>query len=375
MFIELSATIYKRMKTLKLSFLLTLLLGCEQQPKYSEVSTKQKGYKNFVLFNDSIIALGADNELVSIDPQRRVITPIAKNIVLINTINEGFTFTDISNIIKFNNSSSKISNPIPDSMDIAGLIQLPTEEVYIVTNEAIIDVATNELFVFKDAPLSNDQIPIHSGIIPKSFALDKGGNIWVGFDYGEWGGELIVLNTANRSFEKIELGEIDLNLCHIDNLTQTNSGVLLSYGKGHGSSGGLVHFKNLKPDMILESKDSLIQFIHNGKQAERWDLGFEIGPVTYSPLNNKIYFYSNGRILSGELTQGLPNESYWKEEFTFYDFIEHGIGELDTIFGEERFYPNIMIIKLALLDTGNYVFLTMNDGIGMIQNGSLTMYK
>ncbi|MEP4534770.1 MAG: hypothetical protein ABJ004_16885 [Cyclobacteriaceae bacterium] len=362
------------MKALNISFLLLLILGCQQQPKYIEVSTEQKGYKNFVLFNDSIIALGANNELVSIDPQRMV-TPIARNIILINSINEGFAFVNSSNEINFNNSSGRISNPTPDSLEVAGLIQLPTKEVYIITNNAIINSATNDLFAFEDAPLTNDQIPIHSGIIPESLVLDMDGNIWVGFDYGEWGGELIVFNTSDRSFEKIELGEFDLNLCHVDNLTLTNSGILLSYGKGHGYNDGLIHFKNLKPDMVLDCKDSLVQFIHEGKQAERWDRGFEIGPVAYSPLNNKLYFYSDGRILSGELTQGMPDESYWKEEFTFYDFVEHGVGELDTLFGEVRFNPNIMIAKLALLDTTNFVFLTMNDGIGIIQNGNLTMYK
>jgi len=199
--------------------------------------------------------------------------------------------------------------------------------------------------------------------------MDKIDRIWLGFGYGEWGGDLHVFNTGSKEFEKPRLNKFDIALWPVKSFFEDKSTVYLSSGLDHMmASGIIVKFDDsLSASVVFESgygnevrqtsKDSTLRSMN----------GEYIGPAVYNSFNNSIYYYSQNGIFKGELSKDLSKIKNW--DLVIKPKLHWNNGQPDAVGSPMN------VLKLEIIDGDRFVLLSQNDGIGFYDGARLTMTK
>jgi hypothetical protein len=125
-----------------------------------------------------------------------------------------------------------------------------------------------------------------------------------------------------------------------------------------------VKVDSLKVSILLESKSHWSE--PTGKDSIRTRIDGEyIGPATFNPFNNSIYFYSQNGFFFGDKTNDLSKIENWEKVVS---------PNLTWKYGQPNAVGSPMnVLKLCIIDKTRFVFLSQNDGIGFYDGLKVTM--
>lgn len=277
-------------------------------------------------------------------------------------------------IIADKDNTVKKYNEQKDSWDIIskysgsifGIVFSSKNQCYLITDKGIEDIGTHKLYFSKES--LNHQINYKDKWgKPYCYYIDRNDRIWLGFGYGEWGGNLFIFETKDHTFLIPTLGNFDIALWPIKSFFEDSLSVYLSTGLQHMmNSGAIVRFDDLKTSIVLESKSHWSK--PSGKDSTKTMISAEyIGPGAYNIANKSFYFYSQHGIFKGDRLKDLTKIENW--EIILKPKLHWNGGQPDAVGSPMN------VLKLAIIDAERFVFLSQNDGIGFFNGKELIMIR
>jgi hypothetical protein len=341
-------------------FFLTVLSNCQGQlPK--EQDTKNE-YQDFVLVDQQIWALTNQGKLSVFDlpsGKRANIAPTLDSpIVAISKDRHSNIAVALTGKVKIFDRSLKSWSDLGNYAGrLYGIVFDSANKCFLITNNGIEELSTHKLY-FSDSSM-NDQIHYRKQWSqPNTYCCDRDNNIWIGFGYGEWGGNLLVFNIGRHNFLFPKLGEFKLELSPIKCIFPADSTVYLSSGLQHMSlSGSIMQFDHLDARFVFASEDS----------RDRNENGEYIGPAAFNPSDHCIYFYSQNGIFKGNPEEDLTTIAKWRKVAS---------PKLTWTYGQpDAIGYSMNVLKMEFTRTNTLVLLTQSNGIGIFDNGKIFLIK
>lgn len=233
-----------------------------------------------------------------------------------------------------------------------------------ITEKGIQDLATKKFYFNKNS--LNHQITYHEKWgKPYCFYIDKNDVIWLGFGYGEWGGNLFAFQTGDRKFLDLSLGSFNIELYPIKSFFEDSTSVYISAGLQHMMTSGIIlKVDNLKASIVIDSDSHWSE--PTGEDSVKTMIDGEyIGPATFNPFSNALYFYSQNGVFRGDKTKDLSKIENWekvvKPKLTWEN------GQPDAVGSPMN------VIKICIVDKKRFVFLSKNNGIGFYDGQKVVM--
>lgn len=230
-----------------------------------------------------------------------------------------------------------------------------------ITEKGIQDLTTNK-FYFNSKSLNHQIHYKNKWSKPYCTYIDKHDIIWLGFGYGEWGGNLFSFETNNKKFLDLSLDGFDIELFPIKSFFEDSTSLYISAGLDHMmTSGIIVKIDNLKAEILYNSES---HWLNQEKRDSMID-GEYIGPSTFSSYNNSIYFYSQNGIFLGDKSKDLSKSENWTKVIS---------PKLSWKYGQPDAVGSPMnVLKLCIIDKARFVFLSQNNGIGFYDGQKVVM--
>lgn len=331
----------------------------------------ETNYRDFIVTDKLIWALTENGEIRLFDKiGNRIEEQIVKqsqvlfltkdnldNPVIVNKANE---------IKRYNASDNTWSIISKYKENCFGIIFDSKNSSYLITDRGIKDVTTEKIY-YSNKSLNNQITYKDKWGKPYCFFMDKNDRIWIGFGYGEWGGNLFVFETNTKEFKIPELNSFQINLWPIKSFFEDSSSVYLSAGLQHMmTSGIIVKFDNLKASVLLESRSGWSKEVQKDSSRTMVD-GEYIGPATYDSEHNSILFYSQNGIFKGEKASDLSTIGNWK--IILRPKLSWKYGQPDAVGSPMN------VTKMIALKNSRLIFLSQNDGIGYYDGEQLKMLE
>ncbi|MCC3158962.1 hypothetical protein LJ737_17090 [Hymenobacter sp. 15J16-1T3B] len=242
-----------------------------------------------------------------------------------------------------------------------GILSDRQGNLFTITTAGIGAASSGKVYFPKKSP--NSQINLQSTWgKPAAYFIDSADRIWVGFGYGEWGGNVFVFDTQEKQFLAPDFGEFRIELNPIKSIFEANSTVYLTCGLHHfTASGCIVGFTNLQARFLLQSeaaRDSA-----DGKFFVK--SGEYIGPGAFNASNQCLYFYSQNGIFRGPAQSDLSRLANWEK--VVQPKLHWTNGQRDAVGSPMN------VLKIAFTADNTLVFLSQNDGIGLFDGRALRM--
>lgn len=319
------------------------------------VEGKATKYKDYIISNNYIWGLTSEGAInfFEVSTGKRVKKKISNSyrVKILTLDNDGVpTVLDgLGRVKKYNSNENSWVTILKCDEEISAILFDSKGICYAITEGGILDVSANKKYFGKNS--LNHQINFKEGWgAPSCYFIDKRDNIWLGFGFGEWGGELIVFNTVSKEFITPALNNFRISLWPIKSFFQDSSGVYLSAGLMHFSTSGIiVKFENFKATILFDSHID----------------GEYMGPATFNSFDNSIYFYSHNGIFRGSKTKDLSKIENWEK--ILQPKLRWKNGQQDAVGSPMN------VFKLTCIDENQLVFLSQNDGIGFFHDKELTM--
>ena len=133
--------------------------------------------------------------------------------------------------------------------------------------------------------------------------MDQRDRIWIGFDYGEWGGDVFAFDTRKQTFIRLTIDGVQMNTNPVNSFCEDSQSVYMSGGISHMmlTHGSIIKFKDQTGSTFLLSKnrETSEKVTFDGPDGKKksetwvtWKGGHQIGPVAYNPTDGCLYFYS-----------------------------------------------------------------------------------
>ena len=200
--------------------------------------------------------------------------------------------------------------------------------------------------------------------------------IWLGFDFGEWGGDLILFNTVEKKFIEPSFTSRSLNLPGVHAIFDDSASVYVAASLRHMfmTRGSIIRFNDLQPTTLFSSqsdwgKTDTLRLdnpprVVLGRSMEG---GEYIGPAVYEKNSNMIYFYSQNGFYKGYKNNDLSKITNWtllaKPKLNWSGGQQYAAG------------PPINVVKIVLTGTDKFYFLSQNNGLGYFDGHKLTMLE
>jgi hypothetical protein len=356
--------------------LLTLLylVSCKGQTQAVESKVKTNSsnqYKDFVVSGDSLWALTTDGKLALFNANNG--NPIAnapKNnapVTILTSDRSGdIIIGDKKNSIKkYNKTTHSWITLYNFTNTLLGICFDSNNNCYLITGKGIYDPVSYKYY-YPDSS-QNYQIRHAAGWIRQPVYLtDKNNNIWIGFGYGEWGGELFIYNTTGKKFIVPGLTGFPITLNPIKSIFETNENVFVTAGLMHFfTRGSIVKFDNFTAQPVFESEEHK-KFPDDSTDNEMI-AGEYIGPGAFNNKDGYIYFYSQHGIFKGNPKTDLSNIENWEK--LFQPKLHWTNGQADAIGSPMN------VLKLSFTNSGKLVFVSQNDGIGIYDGNTLILTR
>ena len=323
----------------------------------------QSQYNDFVVSNKSIIALDESEKLIFFDqktgekidsldiPSKAVFLTKDKlgEIVVVNETNEVLKYEkDKKTWEQITNSKAKIFGVLFDSENTC----------FLITENGIKNTKTKKQY-FSKKSLNNQIHYKKKWGNPYTYYIDNNDRIWIGFGYGEWGGNIFIFDTKKSKFLKPKLNNFEIELWPIKSFFETDNNVYLSSGLQHMMTSSII--------VKFDDKLNVTELYNSETDWENSVEGEYIGPATYNKLDNSIYYYSQEGIKKGKLNSDLSKKENWKLVIK---------PKLHWVYGQPDAVGSPMnVLKLTILDNSRLVFLSQNDGIGIFNGKELIMLR
>ncbi|MDO3624611.1 hypothetical protein [Mucilaginibacter sp. BT774] len=190
---------------------------------------------------------------------------------------------------------------------------------------------------------------------PYTYFIDKDDNIWMGYGYGEWGGDLYVFSTKRKEFIQLTDGFFKDGIEPVKSIFEGNSNVYISTGLMHMLlSGSIIKVNDFKGDNIFVSSS----YFHeaDGKSHRNPDPQY-IGPATFNPVDGCIYFYSQNSIYKGDPNKNLSTIGDWQKVVQLK--LNWASGQHDAVGSPMN------VLKMQFIGKNVLMIVTQNDGIGI----------
>jgi hypothetical protein len=245
-------------------------------------------------------------------------------------------------------------NKLP--IDAFALLANSQRKIFAITKKGILDISTKETLLPTHGP--NHQRSIISTFErPSAYFIDNQDNIWLGFGYGEWGGNVFTYNTQQRKYIDLTFNDFIIELSPIKSFFQLQSSVGSSAGLQHMmNSGSITEFNKFSAKVVYDTNaegDKLTK----AKAIVNWSNMPYIGPATYDQEAHCLYFYSNKGVFKGDYSANLSKLSNWQK--LFEPKLHWRYGQRDAVGSQMN------VLKMLSLGKNKLVLLTQNDGVGI----------
>ncbi|GAB4054105.1 hypothetical protein [Spirosoma litoris] len=211
-----------------------------------------------------------------------------------------------------------------------------------------------------------------------AYFIDSHDRIWLGFNYGEWGGDVFAFDAIKRNYIPLKKDSIQLGLNPVLGFCEDPANVYISGGVSHMflTHGSIlkVNHQTIGPMLLSKDRETPVKVTAmqpDGTQKEgimtTWRGGHRIGPVAYNPVDKCLYFYSQLGIHKGELTADLSDIKQWQ---TILQPKLQGSGGQQFAAG-----PGMNVQKMTIIADGTLFFLADHEGLGIYQNNELRFVK
>ena len=352
----------------------------------AQSTSSKKEYRDFVLLNkDTVYLLTTVGELLLASSS----TPSISTIISTNTSVDVFALDRQGNLIvsdkrnqirRLDRKTQQWTNLPTFLGKLHGFAFDSQNNNYLITNRGIINTRARTIYFPDSSKFLNTQSlnkeAWHSQAI---FLVDKHDKIWLGFDYGEWGGDVFCFDTQQQTYLPLSIESGTINGNPVSGFCETQDHIYLSSGLVHFfTHGRIFKFSQGMARPFLQAVDhetpvGFTQIIDpkTGKKKKvtvtSWQGGEYIGPIAYNSANNCLYFYSQNGIFKGDLTKNLSNIKAWQR--VFKPTLQWTGGRSNAV------GPAMNVLKMQFDSQGTLFFLTEHDGLGVYDGKQLRFIK
>ena len=203
---------------------------------------------------------------------------------------------------------------------------------FLITTKGVYDLQLKKLY-HDDHPYSNFAMPLFKsdGWKPSTVFIDNDDKIWLGFDVGEWGGDIVIFSTKTKQFIKFK--EKRKEFCYIRpvrSFFQVDKKMYIVTSLQHFMvNSSIIELTHNKCNYLFESpkygKDKFKE-IHNMIDSQ----ALYLGPTIFKPGDSSIYFYCQIGIYKGSIFTDLSKIENWslvlKPDFIWYYGMPAAVG-------------------------------------------------
>lgn len=331
---------------------------------------KATRYEDFVLAENCIWALFESGTIELFDTRTgertRKKVPADVPVKILTTDNTGVPviMDDSGRIRRYNAPDNTWSDVAMCNPGIYSIVFDSKGNAYTIASEGITDLATKQTYYINNS--LNHQVQFRDAWRkPACWFMDRTNHIWIGWGFGEWGGELIVFDTDRKKFMSPEFdNSFRITLWPVQSFFEDDRAVYLSAGMMHFSTkGGIVKFESFRGKPLFISETHW----NNNVQSDSMTEGEYIGPAAYNPYSRSLYFYSHNGFFRGDVSGDLSDARNWEK--IVQPQLQWTSGQPDAVGSPMN------VTKLSVIDKDRFVFLSTNDGIGLFDGKKVIMIR
>ena len=248
------------------------------------------------------------------------------------------------------------------SGSLYGIVFDYSNACFLLTSNGIIDLRSKAVY-FPDSSLNQQIHCNHNWFRKPVYFMDKENFLWIGFGYGEWGGDLVIFDTRSKRFVIPHLNGFEIDLNPVKAIFSDSSNVYLSTGLDHmATSGSIIKFQNFNATVLFDSSP------YSPKNKETKDfIGEYIGPATFNEADHCIYFYSQHGIFKGNPQLDLSTIGQWEK--VVQPHLKWSFGQPDAVGSPMN------VLKMEFASNHTLVFLSQSNGIGIFNGKTITLLE
>ena len=117
---------------------------------------------------------------------------------------------------------------------LTGLTFNSANQCFAITNNGIVCVSEGKRYFPDSALFLNDQIRNRKTWFGSPvYLMDSRNQLWIGFDYGEWGGDVFTFDTKQRVFKRLQINGVEMNVNPVSAFCEDSTNVYISSGLSH----------------------------------------------------------------------------------------------------------------------------------------------
>ena len=332
---------------IKLIYYIPLLVLQSCLPKENETEQHEStsgSFQDFVICQNYVAAIDSESNFLLIDIEGDGYRKIDDDISTLTLSNNDLLIAKkTGKLMSYNLETDQLTEIGVLEEDVLMIARTKDSSMYMITKSGIINFDDKIVYEF-DQSLNHQVKENHLKSPPKTMTVDRDNNIWLGFDYGEWGGDLMVFSTTENRYLTPQINAYQVELFPIKSIASDGDKVFVFCGSGHSPDAGpILEFDSLVARLIFQSNASLVEVKNEeGKIDSIHRPGRNIDAGTIDTVENKIYWVSGDELVEGNLSKNLSNEENWVV-----------ISRLDLELAS--------IVKLEKVKENSFVYLT-NDG-------------
>ncbi len=185
--------------------------------------------------------------------------------------------------------------------------------------------------------------------------LDKEDRLWLGFDYGEWGGLLFVFDTRRHQFVQPQPGDFDLAFNPIVSITQAGQDLYLAGSMRHMfTQSHIARVAKLTATTVFTSEPCWEHVI--GRESALV-YGKSVSLLAFSPGDNQLYACIDGAIMKANVTNQSAPIDRWTQVIP------------------PNLTDNDRLVRMAFTPTGQLALLYKNRGLGLLDGKTIRFVK
>ncbi len=235
--------------------------------------------------------------------------------------------------------------------------------LYLITNKGIVETANGKTY-FPDTVYNFLSKRNNEWFRQPVFLMDSKDNLWIGFGYGEWGGDLSIFDTKGKKFITSWM-KSSMGIQPVKSIFENGGHIYLSTGLNHMfTSGSIIEFTGPASRIVFKSETFRKRDDDtNGALVA----GEYIGPAGIDPGSNSFYFYSQNGFFRGDAGADLSKMENWKS--LIRPELKWGGGQPDAVGAPMN------VLKLEITGRDSFIFLSQYDGIGIYDGKRLIMVQ
>ena len=353
--------------------ILICFCNCSNKPnktteRFTEetVITKDAGFIDFIIAGNKVWAITKDSLLVTFDLENNQKSTIQFN----NPIKISAIAKDQQGIIVVADTRNRLGRyengnwHFTDTLKgpIKAIFYTKQNDAYLLTNDGILDVKQNKSYLPQKSLNTQLNMP-HAFRRSATTLMDGYDKIWLGYNHGEWGGDIHIFSTKENKFIEPILGNFEIELNPIYSFTEAPDGIYYS--------GGLSHLYLTSSYIgLFVNAIAHVQFsdtIDGFKKDTTKRNGHYVGPISYNRWDDHLYIYTQHGIYKQKPGTKLSQAENWTLVVK---------PELLWTYGQSNATGYAMnVTKIATPAPNTLLFLTEQNGIGYFNGKTLTMFN